>query len=50
LTVKIEKDEIIYDNLENEYAKILSGQNPPNPLIKGDRNNFIDELKEAFKR
>ncbi len=38
LTVKIEKDEMIFDYLESEYAKILW------------LSSFIIELKEAFKR
>ncbi|MFA5917032.1 MAG: Tex-like N-terminal domain-containing protein [Candidatus Gracilibacteria bacterium] len=38
LTVKIEKDEMIFDYLESEYAKILG------------LSSFISELKEAFKR
>lgn len=38
LTVKIEKDEIIYDTLKREYAHTLK------------LNTFIAELDEAFKR
>lgn len=38
LTVKIEKDEDIYNSVENEFAKILN------------LDEFISELKEAFKR
>ncbi len=38
LTVKIEKDEIIFDKIKNKYARILEL-----------REEFIDELETAFK-
>lgn len=38
LTVKIEKDEIIFDKLKNKYARLLEV-----------REEFIDELETAFK-
>ena len=38
LTVKIQKDEIIFDKIENDFGTILK------------LKNFIPELKEAFKR